>query len=546
MTTKRLIGLLVTLGAIAAAGAVPSVAHAEQHQNANMYAFWNWGGTGFWNVDQHVRIDTKAKATYWAQQFFWTGANYGAAMGLQTDGNRSNGTVGDTAIFSGWNANGARGSCRTFGGEGVGYNCAIAYNIVPGRLYRMRIWRQESDASGQWWGAWIKDEATGVDTAIGGVRVPHANTTISTTQNFVEYYGAKVGCTQVPRSINVFTQPAANSQGGGLYQYGSTYSSGSTATCVTGSSAPYSSGGWTGVRMVHGGRVPQATRVVVTHGLELGNTNNCTGTWGDMLTALRSWGWTAQFTVAKYYSGDTNCSTTTHGSLANVDIGAYGSHTAVDGDGGHVTAAGTVVGHSTDARIKHLAQHWAWMVHDRHTRNGYPIKAIGHSMGGLIMRSAIKEVQAGTAGFPPRLVIEDAVTLGTPHTGSDEANACALTHHQCRDLRSDSDFLNELAANGQNPQADGRTEWSTFASDDDNSVNGNSGIGMSAADEVVYQESANVGHGDYMHKEIGAGLTRTDAEVDAWHFGTFCAGMTHTYWPVSLTSAAMSQPVAPC
>ena len=66
---------------------------------------------------------------------------------MQTNGNRFNGTTGDTAIFSLWNANATSGpSCGVFGGEGNGYSCRLAYPISTSTYYRYRVWRLGADS----------------------------------------------------------------------------------------------------------------------------------------------------------------------------------------------------------------------------------------------------------------------------------------------------------------------------------------------------------------------------------------------------------------
>ena len=171
-TVRRIVvGLLGAVLAVTV-GAVP--AQAAQHRNAHMYAYWNSNGAnGFWNVDQQVRVATKAHHTYWAMNWGFTATpNDGGYMGLQTNGIRFDGSTGETAIFSLWNANAARGSgCGQFGGEGTGYSCRIPYAFSTQVYYRYRLWRLTPDAGGQWWGAWMQNTATGVDTYIGSIRV---------------------------------------------------------------------------------------------------------------------------------------------------------------------------------------------------------------------------------------------------------------------------------------------------------------------------------------------------------------------------------------
>ncbi|HCT80472.1 MAG TPA: hypothetical protein DGT23_28695 [Micromonosporaceae bacterium] len=257
-----------------------------------------------------------------------------------------------------------------------------------------------------------------------------------------------------------------------------------------------------------------------------------------MLDALRDTGWINTFVVANYYADDNNCSSDGRTPMVNVDIGDYGSHD-VHYSSGHVSENGVIVGHSTDARIRHLAYHWAWMVYERYTKDLHPIKAVGHSMGGLIIRYAIHKVQAGDPAFPPRLVVEDVVTLGTPHIGTDWANACAITHEQCRDLRPDSDFLNYLDDNAQNPQGDGGTEWTAIGSEDDETVPGDSATHMTAIEELRYDTDPAIGHGDYMHLKLGSHLLDYDARAEIWHYGKKCTQFTTTFWPVTVTHLAL-------
>ena len=110
----------------------------------HLYSEWAFqgSGSGYWNVDQQMKVEQRAPATYWAMLWNWQGASHGGYLGLQTNGNRLDGTTGDTAIFSLWDANAASGpNCGTFGGEGSGYSCRLAYPIAANRYYRYRVWR---------------------------------------------------------------------------------------------------------------------------------------------------------------------------------------------------------------------------------------------------------------------------------------------------------------------------------------------------------------------------------------------------------------------
>ena len=114
----------------------PSVAGAAQQQNAYMYTYWNWSPAGSFgqNLDQELSIGRKASSTYWAMTWRLDNSNPGY-MGLQTNGNRFDNTVGETAIFSEWGSDSFRGpSCGRFPYEsgGTGYSCRLPYTIKVG------------------------------------------------------------------------------------------------------------------------------------------------------------------------------------------------------------------------------------------------------------------------------------------------------------------------------------------------------------------------------------------------------------------------------
>ena len=134
--------------------------------------------------------------------------NGGSYMGLQQDGGG-----GRKVRFSIWNATAFRVStvegaaCRPFGGEGVGMTCTIPYAWETGRWYRLRIRMLDTDAEGQWWGAWVMDDA-GREQRIGDIRRPGPEL-IRATYSFNEFYGQAEGltCGQPPPSSVYIYQP---------------------------------------------------------------------------------------------------------------------------------------------------------------------------------------------------------------------------------------------------------------------------------------------------------------------------------------------------
>jgi hypothetical protein len=225
---------------------------AAQQQNANAYAYWSLSAPGgIWNVDQDIRVRKSARSTFWAGLWTWQGMTNGGYFGLQKNAPSFHGTKGSIAIFSIWNANGAKGAhCGVFGGEGGGQSCHIGYTPKADRLYRLRLWRQEKDALGQWWGAWIQDQTTGIESWIGGIRAPVIATLVGDYKNFTEFFGSTVRApNRVPKSIADYTQPAANQQSPGLYQSVGSFS-GSTVGSGTSGNVQLVSFGWTNAARV--------------------------------------------------------------------------------------------------------------------------------------------------------------------------------------------------------------------------------------------------------------------------------------------------------
>jgi hypothetical protein len=146
-------------------------------------------------------------------------------------------------------------------------------------------------------------------------------------------------------------------------------------------------------------------------------------------------------------------------------------------------------------RVEHLGYRLAWMIYTEYSSKGITVDVVSHSLGGLITRYALAQIQRNHPDFPPYLYVEDSVTLGTPHSGTGWANFCWTT--QCSQMRPGSSLVNWLATYGPNPQADGGTDWTAVGSYDDEIVSEGSSIAMSAAHKVQYLGSADVAHSDY-------------------------------------------------
>lgn len=185
---------------------------AAQHEYAYLYVNWKTSTTTTYNrLEQRLQVSQKAPASFWASSWTWANSSYGGYVGLQTDGSRADGSVGDTVIFSIWNATAANGNCLPFGGEGVGYSCRLPYSINTAHKYKFRVQKSTAVADptgGQWWDAYIRNESTGTESKIGSLQAGSADTSFNLPQNFSEYFGpAMPSCGEVPVSVALWSKP---------------------------------------------------------------------------------------------------------------------------------------------------------------------------------------------------------------------------------------------------------------------------------------------------------------------------------------------------
>ncbi|HEX2575309.1 MAG TPA: hypothetical protein VHK88_03110 [Aquihabitans sp.] len=216
-------------------------------------------------------------------------------------------------------------------------------------------------------------------------------------------------------------------------------------------------------------RTPAKDRVVVmVHGYSLfGNGVNCNSAFGTLANSLRSQGFTGQVVTVGFYDSDSNCS---------VNLRNWGS------------------GISNSTSWRTLAKAFSKYVYDTYTSKGIPVDLVGHSMGGLITRGAVFGAERRESGFSGPLLVEDAVTLGTPHKGAAwYSNGCLWG--QCSQLKPGADDIVWLNQNG-NPQGAKGTDWTVLASTNDDVTPADSGLYMAlpAARKVQY---SNLEHSDY-------------------------------------------------
>lgn len=117
---------------------------------------------------------------------------------------------------------------------------------------------------------------------------------------------------------------------------------------------------------------------------------------------------------------------------------------------------------SRDTGLKSLGKSLANKIYKDYTSKGKSVDLVGHSMGGLIIQAALTGVAKKESGFPTKLFVEDVVTLGTPHAGTNFG--WAHPYQQTKDMRKDSSLIKWLKSNPQSTQG---TDWTAIGSKSD-------------------------------------------------------------------------------
>jgi hypothetical protein len=221
--------------------------------------------------------------------------------------------------------------------------------------------------------------------------------------------------------------------------------------------------------------------LLLVHGYDMQNDGiNCGDYWGkeptDNYLHNRGWAGTGKVVKLTYYAKDgTNCLKIANSSGLNKPIEDIGADLA-------------------------------WFIYNTYSSRNLPVDVIAHSMGGLVMRTAI----AGTANglrtasgrtFPPYLYVEDVATLSTPHHGTyapATLGCVSLTTHQCVEMAPQSTFLSSWIDRYPNPQSGMGTDWSAIGSGADLIVSSGSAMNMWATShfghKYLYLSSGNLGH----------------------------------------------------
>lgn len=204
------------------------------------------------------------------------------------------------------------------------------------------------------------------------------------------------------------------------------------------------------------------TPVLLVHGFMTYDSAsiNCGQLWGPILKELKAQGFTNVKTVT-YYKASKNC---------DVNLAELYSNTG------------------RDNTWKELGRTLSNYIFDHYTKYNQKVDLMGHSMGGLVIRSAVQGGSKYESGFR-NILVEDAVTIATPHKGSDFANLCI--HRQCKSLQVSHPDFKWLASN-PNPQSLMKTNWHLQASNLDSLTTIDSGFAMNV---------------DAQHKKLFKGLS---------------------------------------
>jgi pimeloyl-ACP methyl ester carboxylesterase len=215
--------------------------------------------------------------------------------------------------------------------------------------------------------------------------------------------------------------------------------------------------------------------------------HDCSGYWNTMTAGLLGVGVpTDKITTVGYYQNNNPA--------CEVQLGGWGpngndpgshvlymdsnDHCSLQCPGSHK--------HTADTNVRHLAYHFAWYLWWKFSKKGQPVTIVAHSMGGLITRYAMRATNegiksgAGVALFPPYLLVNNVVTVETPHQGSEWKNGTicgvrigvlTLKWDQCEDLRHAplSQVQNFFNDHGKlfPPRGNGGTDWTLVHSQGD-------------------------------------------------------------------------------
>jgi hypothetical protein len=193
-----------------------------------IYSNWFWPDTALTSFEWQLGIESEpADGYFWAHQFAF--AVEGGFVGLQQNGayqaDPPSGPIQVTkmALFSiaGPAIAAETGDVpypegRAYGEfDGApGWTVHIKYDWAPCRVYLLRLVKLSTEADGNvWWGGYVRDTATDVDTLIGRILVPPEQGYLGTwSVMWTERFGpsALTECEQQGYASAIFGTPTAN------------------------------------------------------------------------------------------------------------------------------------------------------------------------------------------------------------------------------------------------------------------------------------------------------------------------------------------------
>lgn len=275
--------------------------------------------------------------------------------------------------------------------------------------------------------------------------------------------------------------------------------------------------------------------IVLVHGFSgsqtggSGNGDDCNATWHNIVDYMgkahsingQSLTWHRQdYREVSYYRGDTNCGR--FGANAPADPRpngdssedlhnpAYTSHCS----GYYPEGTNSGEDGTNNESLYHLSCLLNWYLY-LNFQPTWNVEIVAHSMGGLIVRNAIYQVQHSKAPqtMPSSLPnISDVVTLATPQGGANGAPLLCFGCTQGGDMQPGSMFMNEMYNSAQNPQS-GSTDWTMMGSQCDIAVSTSEATYMNLGHKSYFlsgSPNSCYDHGGYLTDESDA----TDAHIN--------------------------------
>jgi len=243
-------------------------------------------------------------------------------------------------------------------------------------------------------------------------------------------------------------------------------------------------------------------QILLVHGYgDSSAGKDCNGaTWENALAYFEDAGGRARSTMSTvgYYQGDEHAQH--HGAASGCDV--------IVGDGEA----------TNDRPIQDIAKDLAGYIDATYTSQGQPVDIIAHSMGGLVARVAMLGSAQGWDGFPPKLNVDNVVTLSTPHQGI--ANPSASDDRQWTQMDPGSGFMDGLhrGDSGLDDTWAQGTDWRLVGSREDTTVRHDSAIdkGSFANQKFGYQDDpGDSGHVDHTGVRTRYGENRYNLRY--WH-----------------------------